>query len=65
MIVIPRLEGEALTIGDDITIKVVEIDGDDVLLEIDAPDDAQIDPSEMVLALQAIAGDHPGDHETV
>ncbi len=64
MIVIPRLEGEALTIGDDITIKVVEIDGDDVLLEIDAPDDAQIDPSEMVLALQASEGDHPGNHET-
>ena len=64
MIVISRLEGEALAIGDDIIIKVVEIDGDDVLLEIDAPDDVQIDPSERLLALQASAGDYQGDDET-
>ena len=60
MIVIPRLEGEALTIGDDITIKVVEIDGDDVLLEINAPDDAKIDPSELVQKQMITAMDEVG-----
>lgn len=37
MIVISRLEGEAIVVGHEFTVTVVGIEGDEVLLQIDGP----------------------------
>ena len=39
MIVISRLAGEAIVIGDNITVTILEIDGDEVVFEIDSLDE--------------------------
>jgi len=40
VIVIPREEGEAVLIGDDVIVTVLAIRGDEVRLAIEYPDDA-------------------------
>jgi Neuraminidase (sialidase) len=40
---ISRLEGEAVIVGDHITVTVLEIDGDNVLLRIESDDDVMIE----------------------
>lgn len=47
MIVITRLAGEAVVV-DDVAITVLEIDGDNVVFQIDAPFDVDIAPVEKV-----------------
>ena len=47
------VEGQAITIGEHLMVKVLEINGDDVLLEIDAPDGIDISGE---LELAACAG---------
>lgn len=42
MLVLSRKPGEKLVIGNDITVKVVEIKGNRVRLGFDAPDDVRI-----------------------
>ncbi len=42
MLVLTRKAGEGLIIGDDITIKIVEIKGGGVRIGIDAPRDSKI-----------------------
>ncbi len=42
MLVLTRKAGEGIIIGDDITIKVVEIKGGGVRIGIDAPKDSKI-----------------------
>ena len=37
MLILTRKDGEAITIGDDITLRVVMVDGTPVRLGIDAP----------------------------
>ena len=46
MIVIPREEGEAVVIGDDVVVTVVEIRGDRVRLAIEYPDDMTLERGE-------------------
>ena len=46
MIIISRLEGEAVAIGKEITVTVVHIEGDNVILHIDAPDEAPLELGE-------------------
>jgi carbon storage regulator CsrA len=43
MNVISRFEGESVIVGDGITVTVLEIEGDQVVLQIDGPDDMQVD----------------------
>ena len=42
MLVLTRKEGEGFLIGDDITIKIVEIKGNNIRIGIEAPQDKKI-----------------------
>lgn len=46
MIVIPREEGEAVLIGDDVVVTVLEIRGDEVRLAIEYPHDEPVEPGD-------------------
>lgn len=50
MLVLSRRLLEAITIGGDVTITVVEIRGDQVKLGIDAPADVTVDREEIAVA---------------
>jgi carbon storage regulator CsrA len=52
MLVLSRKAGEKVIIGNDITITLVEIDGNRVRLGIDAPDDIRILRAELADWLQ-------------
>ena len=60
MLVLSRFKNEAIRIGDDITIVVVEIRGDKVRLGIEAPRDMPVHRSEIHEALKRAesAGEH-------
>ncbi|MBR7552684.1 carbon storage regulator CsrA [Allobacillus sp. GCM10007491] len=47
MLVLTRKTGESIQIGDDITIKVVAVEGDQIKLGIDAPKNVDIYRSEI------------------
>ncbi|WP_163538884.1 carbon storage regulator CsrA [Gracilibacillus sp. YIM 98692] len=53
MLVLTRKSNEAIKIGDDIEIKVVSVDGDQVKLGISAPKDVEIHRKEIYQAIQA------------
>lgn len=53
MLILQRKAGESLVIGEDITIRVVSVDGTRVRLAISAPDDVPILRSELVIAATA------------
>lgn len=53
MLILQRKAGESLLIGEDITIRVVSVDGTRVRLAITAPDDVSILRSELVVATAA------------
>ena len=52
MLVLSRKKNEAIVIGGQITIRVVEIRGDKVRLGFDAPDDVEIHRDEVWAAIQ-------------
>lgn len=53
MIIISRLTGEAVVVGDQlrVTVTVVGVEGDEVILHIDAPDGVSLEPGEDLVAL--------------
>ena len=53
MLILQRKAGESLVIGDDITIRVVSVDGTRVRLAIAAPEDVSILRSELITATAA------------
>lgn len=53
MLILQRKAGEALLIGEDITIRVISVDGTRVRLAIAAPEDVPILRSELVTAAAA------------
>lgn len=53
MLILQRKTGESLVIGEDITIRVVSVDGTRVRLAISAPEDVSILRSELVVAASA------------
>lgn len=53
MLILQRKAGESLVIGEDITIRVVSVDGTRVRLAIAAPEDVPILRSELVIATAA------------
>ena len=53
MLILQRKAGESLLIGEDITIRVVSVDGTRVRLAISAPEDVSILRSELVTAATA------------
>ena len=61
MLVIPRKKNEAVVIGDDIIITVIEIRDDKVRLGIDCPKEASFHRGEVFQAIRqnAEASEHP------
>ena len=53
MLILQRKAGESLVIGDDITVRVISVDGTRVRLAIDAPEDIPILRSELIVATAA------------
>ena len=53
MLILQRKTGESLVIDEDITIRVVSVDGTRVRLAISAPEDVSILRSELVVAASA------------
>lgn len=53
MLILQRKAGESLVIGEDITVRVVSVDGTRVRLAISAPEDVSILRSELVIAAEA------------
>ena len=53
MLILQRKAGESLLIGEDITVRVVSVDGTRVRLAISAPDYVPILRSELVIAATA------------
>ena len=53
MLILQRKAGESLVIGEDITVRVVSVDGTRVRLAISAPEDVSILRSELVTATAA------------
>ena len=53
MLILQRKAGESLVIGDDITVRVISVDGTRVRLAIDAPEDIPILRSELITARAA------------
>ena len=51
--ILQRKAGESLVIGDDITVRVISVDGARVRLAIDAPEDIPILRSELLVAKAA------------
>lgn len=47
MLVLARMEGERILIGDDIAVQVVDIRGDKVRLGVEAPKDVAVDREEV------------------
>ncbi|HXT57186.1 MAG TPA: carbon storage regulator [Pirellulales bacterium] len=46
MIVISREKGQAVVVGNEITVTIVHVEGDEVLLHIDAPEGSQLECGE-------------------
>ena len=53
MLILQRKEGQALLIGENITVSIVSVEGGRVRLAIDAPSDVSILRSELVTATAA------------
>ena len=52
MLVLTRKTNEAIKIGDDIEVKILSIDGDQIKLGIDAPQAIEIHRKEVYLEIQ-------------
>ncbi|MFB5660999.1 carbon storage regulator CsrA [Alteribacillus sp. HJP-4] len=52
MLVLTRRKDESIQIGEDIEIKVIAVDGDQIKLGIDAPKHVDIHRKEIYLAIQ-------------
>ena len=51
MIVISRLAGEAIVVGHELTVTVVSVDGDEVLLQIEGPDEISLERGEELVSI--------------
>ncbi|MBW3658967.1 MAG: carbon storage regulator CsrA, partial [Actinobacteria bacterium] len=52
MLVLTRRAGESIVIGNDVTVTVLEVRGDQIRLGIDAPRDVQIHREEIYVQVQ-------------
>lgn len=53
MLVLSRRPGESIMVGNDITITVIEVRGDQIRIGIDAPREVQVHREEVVRELEA------------
>jgi carbon storage regulator len=52
MLVLTRKKGESIVIGDNVTVKVISVDGDQVKIGIEAPRNVEIHRQEVYEAIQ-------------
>lgn len=52
MLVLSRMQGEDIHIGDNVIVRVVDIRGDKVRLAIDAPPEVEVHRSEVFYAIK-------------
>ncbi|MCP8687723.1 carbon storage regulator CsrA [Marinobacterium sedimentorum] len=52
MLILTRNKGQMLTIGDDITVRVLEVTGNQVRIGIEAPKDVAVHREEIYLRIQ-------------
>lgn len=62
MLVLSRLRGEAIIIGDDITVEVVDIRGDKVRLGVSAPKEISVHRKEVYDAIRREQKEQRGTH---
>jgi carbon storage regulator len=53
MLILTRKTGEKIIIGDDITISVIEVRGDQVRIGVDAPKNVKVYREEVLAAIKA------------
>lgn len=53
MLVLSRRPGESIMVGNDVTITVIEVRGDQIRIGIDAPREVQVHREEVVRELEA------------
>lgn len=61
MLVLSRVKGERVIVGNDVTVEVVEIRGNKVRLGFTAPPTVSVDREEVWLAKQKSKHPSPGD----
>lgn len=59
VLILTRKDGEAITIGDEITVRVVMVDGTHVRIGIDAPRDIPVHREEVAQRIREEAGAFP------
>ena len=63
MLVLTRRLGEAITVGDNVKIIIVEIDGNQVKLGIEAPREIEIYREELFEKIKGISFDSQKEHK--
>ena len=58
MIIISRLAGEAVVVGDELTVTIVRVEGDQVILHIEGPDGVAVERGEVLAASPLSAGNY-------
>ena len=64
MLVLSRKQTESIVIGENITIKVMRINGGRVRIAIDAPEHVRVSRGELLETTLAHAGENREDHGT-
>ncbi|TPV61890.1 carbon storage regulator CsrA [Aestuariibacter sp. GS-14] len=63
MLILTRRVGETLMVGDDVTVTVLGVKGNQVRIGVNAPKEVSVHREEIYMRIQAEKGSHPSDAE--